>query len=194
MPDDFRFDEGTHTYHLNGDVLPSVTHVLVSSGLLDTTWYTQESASRGTRLHKILADIDGKHPPSEETAGLEDRIDAWHRFKAHSDFKPLEIEMPRFHRLYKYAGTPDRIGQIGMNPKHRVLLDIKSGAFDPVAHPVQLAAYNLMLEAPAIDLWVVELKADGNFRIHVTNGDSAEAARVFMACLTMRAWRKRKGE
>ena len=190
---EFTFDEGKHEYRLDGAVLPSVSSILVASGLLDTTWFTEEAASRGTRLHKVLASIDAKHPPEESTEGIEDRIDAWHRFKADTNFVPIEIEKPKYHKLYKYAGTKDRSGILGPNPKHRVLLDIKSGAFNPVAHPVQLAAYNLMEEVPAIDLWVVELRADGSYRIHVTNPDSQEATRVFMACLTMRAWRGRKG-
>ena len=42
------FDPTTHTYRFNGHVVPSVTGILKSVGLIDTRWFDKAAAWRGS--------------------------------------------------------------------------------------------------------------------------------------------------
>ena len=42
------FDKETHIYKIDGVVVPSNTQILSETGLVDSSWYTQEGADRGT--------------------------------------------------------------------------------------------------------------------------------------------------
>jgi hypothetical protein len=48
------FDPDTHTYTLDGQTVPSVTQVLQAMGFVDSTWFTEESRTRGKYVHRII--------------------------------------------------------------------------------------------------------------------------------------------
>ena len=59
------FDPITHQYRLDGERVPSVTQVLSVCGLIDDTWYTEESRQRGQAIHlatKLLDEECEKSP------------------------------------------------------------------------------------------------------------------------------------
>ena len=52
MASELTFDEEKHEYRLDGEVLPSVTGILREMGFVDDTYFTEDSAARGTAVHR----------------------------------------------------------------------------------------------------------------------------------------------
>lgn len=160
------FDPEPHTYRKGEIILPSVTQILKDVGLIDTTFFTPEHAERGTLVHKATEfwDETGMDDDTfpEEFSGY---LNAWKRFLEETGFEASHIELSCYSKL-GYAGTVDRIGKTHkVNP---LLLDIKTGSPQPW-HPLQLAAYSLMikqeLNIPIWDMWGVHLRKDGKYSV-----------------------------
>lgn len=139
------FDPDTHTYRVDGAVVPSVTQILaplhdfagIPADVLDN------AADRGTAVHKAtelydLELLDEESLDDEVAAYLE----GYRRFRADTGFEPERVETRVHSARYGYAGTLDRTGRLG---RRKVLIDIKSGAQSPVTGP-QTAAYQQALE------------------------------------------------
>jgi hypothetical protein len=55
----FRFDASVHAYYVGARRLPSITQILAATnGNGPSPFYTEESAERGTRIHKATARYD----------------------------------------------------------------------------------------------------------------------------------------
>lgn len=138
----FHFDQETHTYTIDGEVIPSVTEILRRAGLIDSKWYTPESAARGAAVHTAIArewrDAQtgaGLEPIPEDVAPY---LAAWWRFRSDCHFEPIPTlcEAPQYHPIYRYAGTPDLLGVLN---GRAVVVDVKTGNAPTVG--IQLAAY-----------------------------------------------------
>jgi hypothetical protein len=141
------FDETKHIYKSDGLVIPSVTQIMQSSGLVNLEWISQEildnTSDLGKKVHKTTElldkgtlDIETLHPT------LRNYLNGWIKFRKDFDFIPTEIELQLFHELYKYAGRIDRVGMIG---KDLTLLDIKSGTKQK-SHAIQTMGYKLLYD------------------------------------------------
>ena len=160
------FDPETHTYRMEGEIIPSVTQILKDVGLIDTTFFAPEHAERGTRIHAATVfwdetEMDDDTLPEEWTGYLS----AWKKFREETGFVSSHIEQA-FCCDEGYAGTVDRIGKTHkINP---LLLDIKTGPPQPW-HRLQLAAYTLMvkreLNIPIWDMWGVHLRKEGTYSV-----------------------------
>jgi hypothetical protein len=128
-------DKETHIY---SPALPSVTQILQDIGFIDSTWFTEESRDRGSRVHARCEDYDlGRLDWQTIDDEIEGYIRSYIAFRfAHKDMAFDWIEMPRMDRARLYAGTADRI--IKARPKS--IWDLKTGSPLPF-HPLQLAAY-----------------------------------------------------
>ncbi len=84
---ELQFDPVEHRYMRNGVIVPGVTEILQSVGIIDTTWFTEESAWRGSVIHKCcelddLGDLD-EASVVEEAKGY---LEAWRLFKREMKF------------------------------------------------------------------------------------------------------------
>lgn len=145
-----QFDSVSHTYILDGTVLPSVTHIcrfLAYDYKSDRPWLAAEAARRGTAIHEACALIDYGEEP-EETAEIAGYLRAYRRFLA--DYRPewKGIECPLGSLALGYAGTPDRFGVIA---GRRVLVDIKTGRLHVPAVSAQLWGYETLLATADFD-------------------------------------------
>lgn len=139
------FDGPSHTYKVGGVVVPGVTSVLRDLSImkrLDPVMLVQ-AADRGRRVHKTIElyckdDLNEGQLPSE----LVPYLRAWKRFVDDRDFEFIYGEQIVFSERWGYAGTFDLFGTWKSTGKRRpmILLDVKSGAADPV-HGPQTAAY-----------------------------------------------------
>ena len=114
---EFLFDEATHTYTLDGVVIPSVTEICapITCGKYPPVGVVQQAAARGTRVHELCALYDMDALPDEIEAGLVGYVKAWAAFCR--DYKPVwtHIEFPLYGEIdpgQPFAGTIDRIGEI----------------------------------------------------------------------------------
>ena len=175
---EFLFDEDTHTYTLDGVVIPSVTEICapITCGKYPPVGVVQQAAARGTRVHELCALYDMDALPDEIEAGLVGYVKAWAAFCR--DYKPVwkHIELPLYGSPgtgLPYAGTLDRIGEIDGRTR---VVDIKTTASldrpAKVALCEQITGYEWLADLNKIDVSYgagmgVQLFADGNYRVHL---------------------------
>jgi hypothetical protein len=148
------FDEPTHTYHVDGAELPSVTRILRAVGL-STDWATltpdvRAAAERkrelGTRVHRACVALDsGTLSWGQLEEDVFGYVEAWEKYvRERQLIEWLAIEQPFAHGALRYAGTLDRLGRTTANVY--VLPDIKCGDPDDAAGQYQTAGYALLAE------------------------------------------------
>ncbi len=165
------FDALTHTYRVNGVVVPSVTQLL--SDLQDFSHVpaaTMEAAQlRGTNVHLLCEYID-RDCLNETEFSAEERafMPAWMRFL--NDTRPnwRHIEAPGFNEQYGYAGTPDREGDLEALGIKDAIFDIKTSATRSPLWGLQTAGYARL--RPRNDAFcrrfTIQLRPDGTYRLH----------------------------
>jgi hypothetical protein len=185
----FRFDAQHHDYIdlETGDVMPHITGMLERAGLIDDTWYTEESSARGTAVHKLTADYD---------LGALDVATCVSRYRGYllghvtamQILQPeiLSVEEPIVHPVHRFGGRPDRDVIIR---RLRGVLEIKSGG-EEKSHQIQTAlqAELVALEAgippEGLQRTCLYLKDKGKFKVveHKDRRDFDEARRVIRLC------------
>jgi len=188
---ELQFDEGTHTYTVDGAVLPSVTQILDALGLMDKTYYTEETRDRGTAIHEAIFWIEQgilTYEAFGEGHPLAGYIAAWRSFRETSGFEIRDMEARRYHSTMRYAGTIDVIA----HHKGKAVVDMKSGLTESW-HGVQLAAY-AELEQDVKHRYVLELHNTGKFSLveHYKGHAFTEPMwrKAWVAAATLHAWRR----
>jgi hypothetical protein len=177
------FDDATHTYTLDGTVLPSVTQVIHASGLIDfgqiPAAVLEHARERGRRVHQAIHYYnEGDLDPASLDDEVRPRLQAWQAFLAQRNFQILAAEKRVYSRRHRYAGTLDVIGTLDGK---FTLVDFKCGSPEEVAADLQTGAYvgavcemsGLGSEAwiDAIDVtkpirrFAIQLKRDGTFKL-----------------------------
>lgn len=188
---EIHFDDATHTYTVDGKVVPSVTQILHDLGLADAMHYTQEAAERGSAVHEAVRMIEAGilHLESfRQDTVLYPYLMAWHSFREQSGFIVKETETIRFHETMRYAGTIDLLAEY----KGKCLIDIKSGSIMPW-HGLQLAGYAEMEEGVK-HRYILELRNDGKWSLHEHYKDRLFTdpiwRKAWIAAATLHAWKR----
>lgn len=171
----FRFDAADHSYtDENGEEIPHITGLLMRGGYIDETWFTEESSTRGTHVHKLTADYDlGALDPKRCVSPYRPYLLA--HVAAMRIARPviLAVEEPIVDPVLRFGGRPDR--ELIMYGLHGVL-DGKTGApakmVDGVtAHGVQtalqaiLCARRAKLPAERLARWLLYWQKNGKFKL-----------------------------
>lgn len=185
-----QFDEKTHTYTVDGVVLPSVTHIcrfLAYDYKSDKPWLAEAAARRGTAVHEACALIDYGEKP-EETPEIAGYLKAYRRFL--KDYRPdwELIEYPMGDRNLGYAGTLDRCGTL--YDGRSCILDIKTGLLHGPSLRAQLTAYNELLPPwhTVEYLYALKLSHDGTYQLQEVQQDME----LLNTCLFMNNATERK--
>ena len=189
-----QFDEATHTYTLDGEVLPSVTQVLEGVGIIDYSHIpsaTREMAlERGSLVHRVTHwDDEGDLDDGSVDEAVAPFLQSWRQFRADMGFVPAVIERRGHHEVYRYAGTLDRIGTVGGADW---LVDIKTNdAPDWVR--MQTAAYAAFDPEPSrFKRVAVELKATGRVPYQIIERKGSQFGEDFNDFLAaLRVWQLR---
>jgi hypothetical protein len=167
---DLLFEESTHTYKVNGKVVPSVTQVIRAAGMMP--WLDQvppdtlrAACERGKRVHAVIEQINrgnrnwinGEHfgwLADHDSVGY---INSYLGWLDDTGFRVerKSIERKFFNRIWGYAGCEDFEGVDRKGCEW--LVDIKSGGFEPAAR-LQTAAY---LEERKLGRLVLRPQRDG---------------------------------
>lgn len=186
------FEKDTHTYRLDGVVVPSVTQILKEFGLVDFSGIDpdvlKKAADRGTYVHKCCElifhndlDIDAIDPEAVPY------VQAFQKFLAeqcgHDGFKIIEMEKAIFHPFLRYAGTLDILAERFKEPW---IIDIKTGA-PQISYALQTAAYENCF--PAVHKRAcLYLSRDGKYRLHpYTDGNDV---RIWQSCVSLYWWKR----
>lgn len=163
-----KFDPATHTYTVGPLTYPSVTQILEDVGMIDKTWFTEEGADRGTRIHRAIEDFDNNTLNWDEVGeDIVPYIMAWSQYKEDKKIEVLESEVMFAHGYYKYAGTIDKL--VKENNKNGIR-EIKTGQ-PQKWHRLQAVAYysgyNNYIERKhhqPIDLDIIYLRKNGKYQ------------------------------
>lgn len=165
-------EESTHRYRYHGAPVSGVTEILQGAGIIDPTWYTEESRIRGQHVHQAAHYLDEDDLALESVRPeIRPYLDGYIAFRRASGFIPLLLEQRVIHSL-GFAGTLDRVGLLN---NRLVLADIKSGGVPKWAR-IQTGGYDLALEemirAGLIKLagfpeahFAIQLPGDGTYRL-----------------------------
>ena len=191
----FEFDEASHTYTLDGVVIPSVTQIIKPIGAdfsMVPPMVLEAKRVLGVAVHAAteLDDL-GELDDAETDPLVMGYVRAWRRFLAESRFDVSMNEHRLFHASLRFAGTVDRFGTILDAPW---LVDIKTAA-DPIpSYGVQLAGYEILLrdfaylETRPIRRATVHLNADGGYRMREYNNPNDAAC--FRSLLSVHHWKE----
>jgi len=139
------FDESAHKYYIGNVELPSVTDIIRFCGYDRAAKATRGSdpfyRERGAKVHELcfLHDTDGAEH-LQIPFGYEGYIQAYSSFRRDYNVRDwLFMELPMGDADLGFAGTPDRVGYID---DCLTIVDLKTGALDPVALSAQLTGYS----------------------------------------------------
>lgn len=187
------FDSDSHTYRLDGVVIPSVSQIIRGAGLVDVGRFTDDSRAFGTNVHAACQFYDEGDLDEESLhPDLALRLRGWIKFS--------EEMAPRLGRCFAiekrfwcrapsgmlYAGTVDRayIDDAG----NVTIIDIKTGRQIP-SYALQTAAYAHAFKANRRAC--VQLTPSGGYR-WVEHSDRSDIDGFFGA-LAVYTWLSRNG-
>ena len=155
------FEETTHTYKINGRIVPSVTGIIqaIVPGWKVAPWYLERG--RATHLACHYADA-GQLDWNTVDPAIAARVSAWQQFRSDYPTEVIASEKQLGHSLLGYAGTIDRILKI----KHKLIVCDLKNSISPSVY-LQLALYSKLwqhnLFGRISEAVAVELKANGKY-------------------------------
>lgn len=193
------FQEDSHTYEVNGEVIPSVSEIIrfISREVYGevTQYILDNAADRGTRVHKATQMLDVVHDV-ECDEDIVPYVQAYVQFLREHKPKWELIERSMYNPELMYGMTVDRYGEVDGK---KTLLDIKtSSSIQKVLHGAQLNLYRMGLVANGYDVEravILRLSKDGEYKIIEDEQDEE----VALACVTLhkalsKGKRKKKGD
>lgn len=185
----FRYDDEAHAYIAldTGEELQHITGMLLRTGKVDDTWFTEESSVRGSMVHDLTASYD------LEALDVDGCDSPWRGYllahvKAMQVIKPevLEVEVARVHPRYRYGGRPDRALRMWSRLS---VLEVKTGQED-ASHGIQTALQAMLLEreynlpARAWGRYALYLRENGKYKLRECKdpADFNEAEKVIRRC------------
>lgn len=196
------FEKSSHIYRLDGFVIPHVTRVTdaLSSYAGVPEDVLRRKAEIGDAVH-YATELEDANDLDYGSLPLEIRgyLDAWRRFKEETGFVPSVSEHRVHSKLYRYAGTLDRIGYFSrmknIKPSVPALIDLKTTyAILPAVGP-QTAGYmqawneTCGRQNKVKRRYAVQLKTDGTYYPHECTDPSDWS--VFLSALTLLNWKLR---
>lgn len=152
------YDDLTHSYYVDGALVPSITQTLTEIGAIDKDYFTEEHARRGTLVHAYTewwdkgASSYGKPLRLERASGeTEHEHDVaaqyaaqWIKLREEIPFEIEDggIEEKVFDPIHRYAGRLDRRVTMNAPCVSRALIEIKTNksGYVPKWTGLQLAA------------------------------------------------------
>lgn len=183
------FEDRTHTYRLDGRVLPSVTQIMAPlraieyEGIGETVLH--RAADKGTAVHNAIENwikFEIKDIPSENEGYFDAFMKWWQQYRP----EVVGSEIRVCNRLMQYAGTIDLVAYIN---GELTLVDYKSTyTLSDMLCAVQIEAYSKALESMGVKVdkkCVLHLKRDGSFGYKYYESRDAKYWRVFSALKTV---------
>ena len=186
------FNEDSHEYQINGEVIPSVSEIIrfisreVYGDVLQST--LDFAADRGTRVHKATQMLDVVHDV-ECDEDIVPYVSAYVQFLRDHKPKWEMIERSMYNPELMYGMTVDRYGILDGK---KTLVDIKtSSSIQKVLHGAQLNLYRMGLVANGFDVEravILRLTKEGEYKIIESEQDDE----VAIACVTLHNALKKK--
>ena len=183
------FEEASHTYRLDGLIIPSVTTLMKP---LSEAYYggidakvLGRAADRGTSVHSAI-DLYCRFGIIDIEPELEGYFEAFKAWFKDYDVKPYATETRTYNKSLLYAGTVDMsCSEKGVD----TLADFKTTAgFSSMLCGVQLEAYDRAQESHGVKYQnraIIQLKKYGTYCRHTEFPPRTECWRVFTSLLNV---------
>ncbi len=154
----------------SGVRLPSVTEVLALSGMTDYSMVDPlvlaHAAERGQRVHEWIELEEGGYVEAgtEPDPLIAPYVSAWRLFQKETGWRAEAVEEVVVNRVFRYAGTLDQRGWLGMQAPAKALLDVKCVAALQPSTALQLEGYSCCLEEPH-RRYALRLCPNGTYRL-----------------------------
>jgi len=161
------FDEASHSYYVDGELVISTTQVFRDAGMIDTTWFREFHRWRGSETHKALAtwfkagNIDRRKVDPKIRPYLEAGI----KWATENKFTPLYVEHRVYDPIFNVCGTLDLLGHFP-DGKVDVIVDWKTNDWKQgqLCSKWQLASYGHAFAPKEVFRRIeVVLGPDGNY-------------------------------
>jgi hypothetical protein len=174
-----------HEYFVDGTRLPGFSEIAEKMGLVKYFNRDEFYLARGQAVHVATAMMDmGILDEESVDERIRGYVNAYRKFRDEQPFHEWKhTEESLNHPIYRFCGTPDRF---------LPLLDIKTGASDPI----QLEAYAELLRANSYDPgrqgYMLRLKEDGTYKLETHRYDR-KLLGVFLSAVSVFHYRKERG-
>lgn len=183
----FRFDYDEHVYYVNDQPIPNTSSMLVTTGKVDPTYYTEDSRERGKAVHGLTARMDLHALDADRFVGLYRGYVLAHQ-AAMARLKPamIAIEEPVVHPQFRFGTRPDRVAKVFRSLS---VLDEKTGGREKW-HAIQTAiqaigiGWKYGVPPEMIQRFTLYLDDGGGFSnvLHPRRRDFDEAYDVIREC------------
>lgn len=192
-PTRVHFDPETHTYRIDGRIVPNITEILRVATFDDFEFVTPEQLEkarlRGQAGHLAIEGVvKGTFNPFEAEPEVVETTDAFSRFLSDSGFEPLMCEAVVASLMFRYAGRLDLFGKMD---GRQALIDVKNTAAPPASTALQTAGQEVALRETydvtgEIDRYCLHISG-GRYKL-IPYTDKTDQ-RVFFAALSVTNWR-----
>ena len=183
------YEDADHRYSIDGVEVISVTQALVSSGIIDTKWFTEWARHRGSTVHKCIEFmVKGTLDLNTVDPRIQGYLDAYQRFLDDTGFKCKAVERQVWSISGRFAGTLDQLGTFG---DKTAIVDTKTGALlRPTG--LQLTGYASAIQQETgtfVERLVgLQLKQDGTYNMKAYRPEFE----AWKACLKVAWWKRGK--
>jgi hypothetical protein len=188
------FAEFSHSYEVDGIVVPSVTQVLSLTGIDDVSGiplhYLQRAAGIGTAVHQACELLDEDDLDLESLDPLiQGYVLGYQRFREETGFAVDLVEHRRIADVdgFRYGMCVDRVGSLDGRP---TVIDIKTASRKQHSWQIQTAAYSVgladQIDYPGTARAVVHVAKDGSYKL-LRHEDQADFD-VWWAALRTAYW------
>lgn len=144
---ELNYNDETHTYTYEGEIIKSVTEIASEICNLNPKYFSAKAAATGTDVHTELARY---YDPKDSFGSADFTIDTAAKMALFLKAKPTFLtEVIVHNKEYNYAGTIDLVSIVG--DKVFEIVDFKSGNVNRKYCTVQLSLYKLALESMGYD-------------------------------------------
>lgn len=186
------FEAETHTYRLDGVVVPSVTQIIQAAGLSGLENVNpdllERNAAFGNAVHKAVElqcrgtlDIGSVDDP------VKPYLKAWGKFVADFNYVSFEQEFRGVDKAIRVGFTIDNIGYIN---GQTVIIDLKTGTMKS-SDIIQSCAYGKLY--PTKRIMLVYLKEEDYKSLEIKGADRRKGESIFMNCLSIYNYKKQEG-
>lgn len=199
------FDEPSHTYTLNGIVLPSVTQVIRDNRLSsDFAFVSTADMERARQLGQAVHvathyNDEGTLDDATVDPAVRPFLDAWRRFVSERQIEFVALEQRVADQTYQFCGTVDRIARIvGSSSLGEIIIDLKTGDPKAAGANYQTAAYaHLVRDLSCVTRisarWSVQLHPERAIPYSVTPYTHTSDWRLFRSALELTHERAARG-
>lgn len=181
------FDAETHTYTINGRVVPGVTEILGDTGLRELFFDAEHAADKGTKVHLACHyEKKGTLNPATVSKAIQPYVHAFQQWMFDCRAETIESEYMIFNEPLQYGTILDGLHEFEfMGELVKGIVEIKSGQpqdSDCLQTAGQLMALDTVPRWKGINRrFVLYLKDNGTCKL-VENTDASDFADFEAAC------------